>query len=325
MAFFLIIGMGSIGTRHLNNLVKAGYTDIVTVTRTPLTDNGLPAFPNYQNLEDALDAHAVTHAIVCTPTAVHVSALLTLVRRTVPNIYLEKPIAHSLESLDCLAPYLPYSGRLVIGYDLHFDPGILKVKQWLGEGRIGRLLSLHAFVGQHLSQWRPYEDYRKGMSASVEKGGGVLLDLVHEFDYVRWLVGRPERLSSVIQHNPEMQIQTEDVADILVVFQNGISATFHFDYHQPSLARYCRFTGTDGSIVLDLAHRIARLEGSGGIQEFEYTAFERNDRFQAIMAAFVNTEEFDQRLTGYDDALISLQMVEAAKESNRTKQFIHLT
>lgn len=321
MAFFLIIGLGSIGKRHLSNLLHAGHTQVAIVTRTAVGDAGFTAFPNYRQVSEALDRHPVTHAFVCTPTASHLEPLVALLRHSVPNIYLEKPISHSTDGLDEVLPLLPNCRRLVVGYDLRFDAGLQYVRGLLSEGSLGRLLSLNAFVGQHLAQWRPHEDYRQGMSASVEKGGGVLLDLVHEFDYLCWLAGNPVSLAALLQHNPEMGIETEDVADVLVQFGKGVSATVHLDYHQEKLVRHCHITCSEGSILWDLAqNRVAVDRRNGKSHVWEHDA-SRNDRFRDILHAFLNEDTDDPRLTAFSEALISLRMVEAAKRSAVTKQF----
>lgn len=323
MDFFLITGLGSIGKRHLSNLIGLGYKNIILVSRSGNVAQEFGHFPVYQNLQQALSENPVTHAFICTPTANHIDDIRIILESNVPNIYLEKPISHNLENLEEISRLAANCKRLVVGYDLHFDPGLSKIKTILDSGQMGKIFSANAMVGQYLPDWRPHEDHRKGMSAQVAKGGGVMLDLVHEFDYVRWMMGTPEIIGCVFQQNPTLEIETEDVADVLVRFENQAAATIHLDYHQKNLVRNCMITCENGSIFWDLAQCELRVtHRSNETETFSYLGFERNDRYVNILKAFLDESQFDFRLTTFDEALVSLKMVVAAKSSSLSKQFI---
>jgi predicted dehydrogenase len=321
----LIIGIGSIGKRHITNLINLGYNRLVLVSRSGNVGESLKHFPCYSETKLAIENHQITHAFVCTPTSKHLIDLTILVDKNIQNIYLEKPVSDNFEGIDELISVSKNFKRFVVGYDLHFDPGLNKVKQLIQDKVIGNILSANAFVGQYLPDWRPYEDHRKGMSGSIEKGGGVLLDLIHEFDYIRWLLGTPIQIASIIQHNPCLEIETEDLADVLIKFENNCTATIHLDYHQKKLVRNCIITGTNGTIKWDLfLNQVDWIDKYKEEQSFSYKNFERNDRYISILKAFMNENEFEERLVNLNDALISLKMVLAAKKSSESKIFINL-
>lgn len=319
----LIVGIGSIGTRHIENLVKLGYNNLVIVSKSGNVKDDFKKYPIFQNIEDALNSHHISHAFICTPTAYHIHDLALLCQNSVEHIYLEKPVSHNWDNIDKILYLSTKCKRLVVGYDLHFDPGLEKVKSLLDNNNIGELLSFNAQVGQYLPDWRPYEDHKKGMSASVKKGGGVMLDLIHEFDYMRWLIGEPKYIACLSQHNSVLGIETEDVADVLIEFNNQVNGTIHLDYHQKKLVRNCLITGDKGSIKWDLTNSIVSWNDINKSEyEFSYKGFERNDRYLAILKAFMDTSYFDERLTNLDDALVSLKMVVAAKRSAQQRIFI---
>jgi predicted dehydrogenase len=321
----LVIGIGSIGKRHINNLISLGYNNIVLVSRLGNVGENFKYFPCYNHTKLAIDNHQITHAFVCTPTSKHLIDLTILVKNNIQNIYLEKPVSHNFEGIDELISVSKNFKRFVVGFDLHFDPGLNKVRQLILDKNIGNILSANAFVGQYLPDWRPHEDYRKGMSASIEKGGGVLLDLVHEFDYIRWFFGTPTRLASLVQHNKSLEIETEDLADVLIAFENNCTATIHLDYHQKKLVRNCIITGTNGTIKWDLAaSQVDWIDNDKQEHQFSYKDFDRNDRYVSIVKAFMNENEFDDRLVNLDDALVSLKMVIATKKAAKTNSFIDL-
>ena len=320
----LIIGFGSIGARHFNNLRTLGYKDLVLVSSKTPGQKGWENFQVHTTLESALKVGCYTHAFVCSPTAFHIGQLQELVKAKVSKIYLEKPISHNLEGLDQFMIAADQGIQIHIGYDLHFDPGLAQVKRLLDEGAIGEVYSANAFVGQYLPDWRPYEDHRKGMSASIERGGGVMLDLIHEFDYLIWLLGKAERVSAIYQKNKALEIETEDVADVLIKFESGVTGTIHLDYHQRILIRNCVITGALGTIKWDLAARkVTLVQENKEEVHFDFSAFERNDRYLEIVKAFMG-QDSDDRICTFEQGLESLQMVIAAKISSQTHSIIKL-
>jgi predicted dehydrogenase len=314
----LIIGLGSIGTRHFNNLKTLGFQDIVLVSSKLDRLKEWEEHEVFSKLDEALKVHHYTHAFVCSPTASHVAQLTELVQARVPKIYLEKPISHNLEDLEQFKTASTQGVQILVGYDLHFDPGLTKVRELLHDKVLGKIYSANAFVGQYLPDWRPCEDHRKGMSASVEHGGGVMLDLIHEFDYLIWLLGSVESVSAIYQKNPELEIETEDIADVLMKFESGATGTIHLDYHQRVLIRNCIFTGALGTINWDLAARtVSHTQANKQELVFDFSNFERNDRYLEIAKAFMKAES-DDRICTFEDGLESLQLVMASKISSQS-------
>jgi predicted dehydrogenase len=320
----LIIGLGSIGTRHLNNLKSLGFKNICLVSSKTDKPKEWEGFEVYPTLESALKESSFTHAFVCSPTAAHVSQLKQLVKARVSKIYLEKPISHNLEELDQFKNLTNQGIQILVGYDLHFDPGLAKVRELLDEHLIGKVYSANAFVGQYLPDWRPYEDHRKGMSASIERGGGVMLDLIHEFDYLIWLLGKAEMVSAIYQRNKELEIETEDVADVLIKFESGASGTIHLDYHQRALIRNCVITGALGTIKWDLAERkVSLVQENKKESLFDFSGFERTDRYLDIVKSFMG-DDTDNRICTFEQGLASLQLVVASKQSSQSHSIIKL-
>jgi predicted dehydrogenase len=323
MNFILIIGLGSIGKRHLSNLIYLGYNNIIIVSKSDTIPSEYKQFSVYTDIQKAIAENAISYGFICTPTSSHLDDLKILLENNISNVYLEKPISHSLTELDKISSLIHQCNRLVVGYDLHFDPGLIKIKKLLNGNQMGKLFSINAIVGQYLPDWRPNEDYLKGMSARIDKGGGVMLDLIHEFDYVRWLVGKPKNIACVFQNNPNLAIETEDVADVLIHFEDNSSATIHLDYHQKKLVRNCMITCEKGTVFWDLTKCEVKIIRHDQEEElFSYFGFERNQRYIDSIKAFLDESKFDDRLTNFEEALVSLKMVLAAKESSISKQFI---
>lgn len=312
----LVIGAGSIGKRHIGNLLSLGYTKISVVSRSVLP-NDIAHLDSYKSLQSALLDKDFDAAFICTPTALHVESLQTLLEKRIKNIYIEKPLSHNTENIkQALALAANYENNIVVGYDLHFDPGVQKVYELLKNGTIGNIISINAFVGQYLPHWRPYEDHRKGMSAKISTGGGVLLDIIHEFDYLYWLNGPAKTVAGFNLNSNTLEIETEEAAEVIIKYANGSIGSVHLDYLQPSLVRYCIITGTKGSINCNMAEKkVSWSLHNGNYDQFTYASFERNDRFKDIVKHFLENTN-DYRLTRLQQALESLYIVEAAKYSS---------
>jgi predicted dehydrogenase len=321
----LLIGPGSIGTRHLRNILQLGYTDITVVSRSGVLPAEFSAMKVYSDVAGALASSSFDTAILCTPTALHTSDLLQLLTAKVRNIYIEKPVSHSIENLDeIVALAKSYSNNIVVGFDLHFDLGLLKIKELLSKETIGKLVSVNAQVGQYLPDWRPHEDYRNGMSAKRKTGGGVMLDLVHEFDYLLWLCGSVKKVGCFFNNSGALTIETEDIAEVLLSFESGVIGTIHLDYLQQKLVRNCMITGYNGSIFWDIAENKVRwINKEKEEQEYNYKGYERNDRFVNIMKAFLENAA-DERLTDLNKGIESLKLVLAAKHSSENNVFVQL-
>ncbi|MBS4070819.1 Gfo/Idh/MocA family protein [Algoriphagus aquatilis] len=319
----IVIGIGSIGKRHVSNLIRLGYKNLTLITSKPTLGSEYEGFFSSKSLSELMPDHDYSHAIICSPTASHVADLKACIELGVRHIYLEKPVSHTLEGIDEIHNLiLKNKVRIQVGFDLHFDPGLTKAKEILESGILGKIYSANAFVGQYLPDWRPHENYKLGMSASKAKGGGVMLDLVHEFDYIRWLMGIPELIFSSYQHNDALGIETEDLADVLIRHKNGANSSIHLDYHQRKLIRFCLFTGENGTLHWDLAERNLKLISKGAhVESFDFSSFERNDRYLEIMRAFLENP-LDPRLTSFEEAIVSLKMVLASKIASEKKSVI---
>ncbi|WP_026952143.1 Gfo/Idh/MocA family protein [Algoriphagus mannitolivorans] len=328
MSFFpkvLVIGIGSIGARHVNNLLNLGYGNITLVTRRKDFSKDWPELTVFESLESALAQGEFTHAVISSPTSRHITDLNLVLKAGIKYVFLEKPLSHSWENVDEVIQQISPEHKISLGFDLRFDPGLMKVQELIRSGVIGPVFSAVAFVGQYLPDWRPHEDYRLGSSAKISAGGGVLLDLVHEFDYLHWLLGKAKMIGAFYQNSHSLEIETEDLADVLIKFESGAQATVHLDYLQKKLVRYCHLTGAGGIIRWDLAQRMVCITKINGEEKtWDFSQHERNDRFVKIIKAFIeNTQE--ENLASLPDGLSSLKMVLAAKKSSETSTFVHLS
>lgn len=325
----LLVGLGSIGKRHLKNIVALGHKNISVVTRSGKVVSGFEQYKFYKSIDEACSQQKIDTAIIATPTANHICDLLDVLNNNIQNVYLEKPISNNLNDIKKVEKKLANSSaNLVVGYDLHFDPGLLLVKDYIDTKKIGKLLSFISEVGQYLPDWRPNIDYRKSMSAKKSMGGGVMLDLVHEFDYINWLIGPIKSISGKNNKISNLEIETEDLSINIIETYSGAMGMLHLDYLQFEMSRKFKVIGDKGVIVWDYNNSsvqyMSKKERVWNTHDFSH--YKRNDRFVDIMKSFLNStkEIYDDRLVHFNDAVKSLELIDKSKKSSITNKTVIL-
>jgi len=336
----LIAGLGSIGRRHLRNLQHLGVQEIVLYRthRSSLPDEELSPFPQETDLAAALD-HTPHAVITANPTALHLEVALAAAKRGC-HLLIEKPISHTLDGLDELQRLVRQNGcRVLIGYHFRFHPGLLKVKELLELGMIGKPLIIRAHWGEYLPAWHPWEDYRRGYSARADLGGGLILTLSHPLDYLRWLFGKVLRLFAAVEKISDLEIQVEDTAEICLWFANGCVASVHLDYIQRPARHYLQIIGSHGTIEWDNTSGATRLYAynQNHTQEAQFQTFpssspldptkslERNDLFLAEMRHFLNLIKGEESSRcGLEDGIAALNIALAAYRAAELNGVVYL-
>lgn len=249
----LVIGCGSIGRRHIGNLLQLGIKDILVVdTRHERLEEVRSQFDfqAVESLEAAL-GYQPNAVIVATPTSSHVPLALEAAQHGC-HIFIEKPLSHNMENVNKLLQVVQEKKLVtLVGCNMRFHPGIRKIKELLEERAIGHVMAARVEVGQYLPDWHPWEDYRQMYSVRQELGGGIILDAIHEIDYIRWMLGEVKSVACFAGKLSHLEIETEDTAAILLLFANGTIGELHLDYIQRAYSRSCHIIGEEGTIRWD--------------------------------------------------------------------------
>lgn len=280
---FLIAGLGSIGRRHLRNLLALGERDIILYRSrlSTLPDDELAGFPVETDLAAAL-AHRPDAVIVATPTALHLDVAIPAAEAGC-HLMIEKPVSHSLERVDDLRSAVTRGGgRVLVGFQFRFHPTLRDAARLLAEGAIGRPVVARAHWGEYLPGWHAWEDYRKSYAARADLGGGVVLTLCHPLDYLGWLMGAPELQWTFTDSVGDLGIDVEDVAEIGLRFPNGGVGSVHLNYLQQPPAHHLEVLGTQGTLNWNNADgslKIFRAASARWEHLMPPDGFERNSMF----------------------------------------------
>ena len=263
---FLVIGIGSIGERHIKNLRQLGVSDISVYDKYAdifHPNSGLPDLtPQLTKLDRIIQEYDVCYAdphnyhtkfdafIICTPPASHLEYIVMGMQHF-SNIFVEKPISNELTYLDWVVQTARNKGLLVqVGYQLRFCKSFQDMEQRLNRGEIGKLVSIQSEYGNYLPNWRPNTDYKMSYSSKLTEGGGAILECSHELEYVLSLANsKVTNIKGLSNRNNPLGIEVESLVDILLEFENGITANIHLDLLQRNYVRQCRLIGEKGELT----------------------------------------------------------------------------
>jgi predicted dehydrogenase len=325
----LIAGLGSIGQRHLNNLYNLGYQDIILYRtgNSTLENAFLQSFPVYYDLDDAL-ANKPDAVIISNPTSFHVPVALKAGKAGC-HLFIEKPVSHSFDGLHDLIRVVEATGiKVFVGFQFRFHPSLKKIKSWLEQGLIGRVLTVVARWGEYLPGWHPWEDYRSSYSARRDLGGGVLLTLCHPFDYLRWLLGDVRTVSGMSEKVSSLTMDTEDVGMVTMKFESGAVGFVYVDYFQRPPQHNLSIIGEQGRINWDNESGDTILALNDSDYQWKHDTpekFERNNMFLDEMIHFMDcVTNGTQPECTLDDGVKALEIVLAAKQSATERKYIEL-
>lgn len=326
----LIVGLGSIGRRHARNWAALGLGPLAVCRQARLAQPeplGV-AVREFFDLDEALNEQPDV-VLVTNPSSLHVDAACRAVRAGA-HVLVEKPLGHAL---DGVAELLDLAGRrqrqVMVGYNLRFHPGLVRLHELVQQRSVGRVVSVRADVGEYLPDWHPWEDYRHGYSGRRELGGGAVLTFSHELDAVCWLLGTPRRVVAFAAHASSLEIDTEDVAEILLQFADGCLASVHVDYVRRSPQRTIEVVGEEGILRWEYhANRLVRYVPAARQWRLEVgdPDLSRNDMYVAELAHFAACArgEIDRPLIDGQQGAAILAIALASLRSSETGQAIDL-
>lgn len=321
----LVVGLGSIGKRHAR-LARELFPELQVVAlrhRGGATSDAPGIDHCVSDVSEALRFKPQAAAI-CSPASHHLPVALELARAGV-HLLIEKPLAERTAGVDELIEVCRQRDvTLMVGYNLRLLASLQKFRELLHAGQVGRWLSVRAEVGQFLPSWRPDSDYRKTVSAQAALGGGALLELSHEIDYLRWLFGEVDWVSATLRKQSALELDVEDTAHLLLGFaghgeQPGMVATLSMDFIRHDTVRTCTVIGERGTLRWNAIEGVVEMfaAGAGQWDCLFRQAPQRDESYRAEWGHFVRSiaDRTPPPITG-EDGLAVLRIIEAARRSS---------
>lgn len=246
----LFIGVGSIARRHINNLYSIGKQNHIEFTidayrRKDIDVDGVrKVFTNIRDVPDDYDAVFITN-----PTEYHLSSLEQFYYHG-KNFFIEKPVV-SISQLDSARLFKPKQGAVYyVACPLRYSSVIQYIKYNIDPRDV---LSVRSISSSYLPEWRPGQDYRETYSAHKELGGGVSVDLIHEWDYLTYIFGWPNKVLSIIGKKSKLEIDSDDCAIYIAEYEDKI-IELHLDYFGRINIREVQLLTKDETITGDLVN-----------------------------------------------------------------------
>lgn len=269
------IGLGSIGTRHANNLcmlLKQRKIDVeLHALRSGVKDSAVniiqgTSIKEFYDIDKLSSDYDVI--FIANPTAMHYETLKEVIKYS-RYIFLEKP-AFEKSSYDISFLSGLDKKRIYIACPLRYTNVIEYLKQIV---KAERVFCARVICSTYLPDWRPGVDYRTTYSAHSNMGGGVDIDLIHEMDYIVHLFGFPENIISQKGQYSNLDLESVDFSSYVLDYKDK-AVSIHLDYFGRYPQRKIEIYTEDELIVGDLINHNLEYKVSGKHIDFSEN---RND------------------------------------------------
>lgn len=342
----LMVGLGSIGQRHLRNIRRVfGFSYEIIAYRTrrlqvTFSDNmqireGVDLESEYKlkvytDLDKALEEKPDI-AFITNITSEHMSTAIRCAENGC-NLFIEKPLSNSLEGIERLLEIVNEKKLIVfMGFQNRYHVCVKEIKQLLEKNTIGTIQSASIEFSERLSTMHTYEDYRQTYMARSDMGGGPVLNLqIHDLDLLRFLFGKPINVYCKASSNSDLEISVEDNASSIYTFMNQKGCTFpvyaHTDFFQYPPVHMIKIVGEIGRIEVDLNNASIELIVNGDIVfQNVYEDFKRNDMFILELKDFFDAiENKGNKIITLDQGIESLKMAICAKKASERNSVVSI-
>src|SRR5258708_1513392 len=243
----IFFGLGSIGQRHAGILLKSYPHKLYAFRSGKSTKkNGLGIEEVYSWKE--VEKIKPDIAFITNPTSLHIETAIKCAKLGI-KLFIEKPIGKDLKDLDKLLKVVS-NQKLVtyVGYDVRFHPVIVYLKKFIQNKKA---LHLRVVCASFYPNWRPGRNHLEVYTAQKKLGGGVILDLSHELDYVAYLLGPVKKIKGSFEKRGNATVDAEDYADILVNTSTA-PANIHINFLSHQALRQVHLDLEDSTLLEDL-------------------------------------------------------------------------
>lgn len=322
-----IIGFGSIGKRHLKNIILLNRANKVTIYDSSIQyydhdDKSLEI--EFKSDIKELKKENLDLVLICTPSLLHYENSVHFIENGIP-VFIEKPL--TISAIDAEKIKSKRINHVFIGCNMRYHIALTKAKEFIDSNNLGQIIYSRAYFGHNLAQWRSGVDYKKTYSAQKENGGGILFDGIHEIDYTQWLFGKFTNYKAFVKNLNVLDINVEEIVEIIVEHSNNSTSNIHLDYLQSTKRRGLEIVGKEGTFIWESA---GKLPEKMTIKYFsknqiEETIFESNNydinkcylkEFEEMFDVLEGKNVDDTSLLTLDDAIWEIDFIEKVLKEN---------
>ena len=278
----LVVGLGSIGRKHVKALRSLDYEFKIFALRSNLNAQEQDDIVNIFTLEN-VDL-TFDFAIISNPTNLHSNFIEELALRKIPLI-IEKPILDKLDNAEKLTKILKKQQLpTYVACNLRFHPCILYLKNKMNSEKM-LINELNVYCGSFLPDWRNVKNFKDSYSANKNMGGGVHLDLFHELDYTTWVFGFPDISNVVLRSVSNLNINAFDYANYILQYKN-FTASIILNYYRRKPKRLIEIVMDKDTLIIDLINN--NISNDAGECIYEDKNFKVQDTYSAQLNYFID-------------------------------------
>lgn len=315
----VLAGYGSIGKRHYRNLRQ-----LLPDAQMGIISGHLDHAPEGAMLLESLPvavAWKPAFGVIASPASRHGEMSLPLLRAGVP-LLIEKPLETSLETAAALEPYHVEPGILV-GYCLRFTSVFETLTRIVEDGTIGAIQRAEVCCKSYLPDWRPDSDFRKSVSARPECGGGAIMEISHEIDYVCGLFGAPRSVQCEEVGARTLGLSVEESVKIALEYEQT-KVVIELSFASKKVERYCILHGTTGQAKADFIGKQVEVNSKDGVKLIDCQQ-EPNQMYLNELESMIEFVQGSGDLpVTHTDGMLVLEIAEACKRSMLTEQMVLL-
>ncbi len=298
----LIIGYGSIGRRHdevISSLGKFSYIDLVT-------KQDIVGRVCFKSINEVLNINSYDYFVIASETIKHYEQLCYLEEVVTKKLILcEKPL------FSICSPLEVKNNSVYVGYTLRFHPLLIRLREMITDEQI---IYVNVKCGQYLPHWRPNTDYRKCYSAKKSLGGGVLLDLSHEIDYIYWLLGKITVDFSIQTKISDLEIDSDDLTFFCGKSKDGAFFNVSLDYLSKVPYRFISLHTNEKSYEVDLVGNSITIAGKDGVlSKTAYSDCYRNYIYEQMHRSILNDKK---HVSNFNDGIFVMKVIKEIQEKS---------
>ena len=312
----LVIGLGSIAKKHIINLKK--INNKIRIFKIKIK-NKKKAF---NKIDKLITNFHLKSAIICSPANTHLHYINYLKKKKI-NYLVEKPIIKDSQ-LNLFTKTYDKKDYLteLVGYQLRYSHILEKIKKLLFSKTLGKIYGAKIFVNSYLPNWRK-KNFKNSLSLSKKLGGGVLLELSHEIDYMLWIFGKPKYLKACIDKNKIFNKNVEEKVSIFFYYA-GFELILVMSLNSRLEERNLVIEGTKASIKSDLLKKeISVIKSSKEKILFKSKQNNMNMLYEQIKF-FINSVEKNQNQNNIFTSLEVIKIITQIRKSNLNNKKIKI-
>lgn len=293
----VFFGLGSIGQRHVSILLKNYKHDLYAFR------SGEKSKPNTLGIKELHSWEEVEKlkpdiAFITNPTSLHIQTAIKCAKLGC-SLFIEKPIDKGLNNLDKLIKIVKEKNLTTyVSYNLRFNPVIKQLKKIIDKKKP---LHVRIVCTSFLPMWRPNKNHLEGYSANSKMGGGVILDLSHEMDYISHLLGPIKKIVGKYSKRSDITVDAEDYADLLI--DTDLSpVNIHINFLSQLRQRYIQFDFDDLTIIADLINAEIKEYKNEDLKNTIKIDYEKGQEYLSQLKYFFDNIENTRMMNNLVDA-----------------------